>query len=48
MVLSRADVSADEARTILIEYSQSLGTADSSTTIMASALDLVVDHRLQY
>ena len=48
VVLSRAGVSADEARSILIEYSQSLETADSSTTIMASALDLVVDHRLQY
>ena len=33
VVLSRAGVSADEARSILIEYSQSLETADSSTTI---------------
>lgn len=48
VVLSRAGFSAEEARLILIEFSQSLETADSSTTIMASALDLVVDHRLQY
>jgi predicted nucleic acid-binding protein len=48
VVLSRAGVSADEVRTVLIEYSQSLETADSSAPIMAAALDLVVDHRLQY
>jgi len=48
VVLSRAGVSADEARSILIEFSQSLETADSNQAIMASALDLIVDHRLQY
>lgn len=48
VVLSRAGAAASEARATVLEFSQLLETADSGKAIMASALDLVVDHRLQY
>ncbi len=48
VVLARAGVGPTEARAILLEYVQALEIADSSTMVMTSALDLVVDHRLQF
>lgn len=48
IVLSRASTPADEARGIVLEFSQSLETVDSSAAIAEAALDLVVDHHLQY
>lgn len=48
VVLSRASAPADEARGIILEFSQSLETVDSSAAIAEAALDLVVDHKLQY
>jgi predicted nucleic acid-binding protein len=48
VVLSRAKIPADEARSIILEFNQGLETSDSSVATMNAALDLVVDHRLQY
>lgn len=39
---------AEEARSILIEFTSSLGASDSSRSSVLAATDLVVDHRLQF
>lgn len=48
IVLRRADTHAEECRTILIEFAESLGTANSTSRTALAAADLVVDHKLQY
>ncbi|MDR3438101.1 PIN domain-containing protein [Telmatospirillum sp.] len=48
VVLRRSGASAEDARSILLEFGQAFGTsAAESRTVMAAA-DLVVDHKLQF
>lgn len=47
IVLQRAGSSRQEARTIVLEFRETLGGADSVGTTLAAALDLAVDHKLQ-
>lgn len=48
VVLSRAGTPAPEARAILLEFADALELLESSASVMKAALDLVVDHKLQY
>lgn len=48
VVLSRAGTPARDARSILLEFRHAFEVADSAATTLDAALDLVVDHRLQY
>ncbi|MEA3389664.1 PIN domain-containing protein [Sphingobium sp. CCH11-B1] len=48
VLLRRTGTPADEARTILLEFSDAFGVAPSLATTTLAAADLVVDHRLQY
>ncbi len=48
VVLRRTGMSPIEAREAVLEFSQGLATAPASEQTMLAALDLVVDHKLQY
>lgn len=48
VVLKRSGASAEEARTILLEFGEAFGTAASETRTVLAAADLVVDHSLQF
>ena len=48
VVLSRAGTPAPEARTMLLEFADAFELLESSASVMKAALDLVVDHKLQY
>ncbi len=48
VVLRRSGASAEDARTILMEFSTAFGTAASEGRTMLAAADLVVDHKLQF
>jgi predicted nucleic acid-binding protein len=48
VVLCRSKVGATEARQSVIEFTQTLGTVASSERTMMAALDLAVDHKLQF
>lgn len=48
VVLRRAGASRAEARTIVLEFRETLAGADSGGSVVAAALDLSVDHQLQY
>ena len=47
-VLRRNGKPAEFARTVVLEFSEGFGTANSSATTLAAALDLVVEHQLQF
>lgn len=47
VVLRRSGASADEARSILIEFVDTFGTSASESSSVLAAADLVVDHKLQ-
>ena len=48
VVLRRSGASADEARSILIEFVDAFGTSASASSSILAAADLVVDHKLQF
>lgn len=48
VVLRRSGASADEARSILIEFADAFGTSASDSTSVLAAADLVVHHKLQF
>lgn len=48
VVLRRGGASAEEARAILLEFSEAFGTSASETRTALTAADLVVDHKLQF
>ncbi|MFT3965711.1 MAG: hypothetical protein QM690_07510, partial [Sphingobium sp.] len=48
VVLRRGGASAQEARAILLEFSEAFGTSASETRTALAAADLVVDHKLQF
>lgn len=48
VVLRRGRASAEEARTILLEFAQAFGSSASETRTALAAADLVVDHKLQF
>lgn len=48
VVLRRSDASAEEARAILLEFSESFATSASETRTALAAADLVVGHKLQF
>ena len=48
VVLRRSGASAEEARAILLEFSESLASSPSETRTALAAADLVVDHKLQF
>ncbi len=48
VVLRRAGATAEEARSILIEFADSLGASSSTHGSVLAAADLVVDHRVQF
>ncbi|MFT3967765.1 MAG: PIN domain-containing protein [Sphingobium sp.] len=48
VVLCRAGASADDARAILLEFSEAFGTSASEMRTALAAADLVVDHKLQF
>jgi predicted nucleic acid-binding protein len=48
IVLQRGGYSRAEARAIVLEFREALGGADSASDTLASALDLSVDHQLQF
>lgn len=48
VVLRRGGASAEEARAILLEFSQAFGSPASETKTALAAADLVVDHKLQF
>ena len=48
VVLLRSGQSPDEARRLVLEFRQSLAGADSRDATLAAALDLAVDHRMQF
>jgi predicted nucleic acid-binding protein len=48
VVLRRSGLSAAESREAVLEFSHSLATAQASDQTVLAALDLVVDHKLQY
>lgn len=48
VVLRKSGASAQDARTILLEFSQAFGTTASEIQTVLAAADLVVDHKLQY
>ncbi|ARR56363.1 hypothetical protein HY78_24350 [Rhizorhabdus wittichii DC-6] len=48
VVLRRSGASAEEARAILLEFSEAFGTSASEARTALAAADLVVDHRLQF
>lgn len=47
-VLRRNGKPVDYARSIVLEFSQGFGSASSSPATLVAALDLVVDHQLQF
>lgn len=48
VVLRRAGTPSEEARTILIEFADTFGSAVSESRTTLAAADLVVDHKLQF
>lgn len=48
VVLRRGDATAEQARSIVMEFAESLGEADSMRSGVLAAADLVVNHRLQF
>lgn len=48
VVLRRSGASAEEAREVLLEFAEAFGTSASETRTVLSAVDLVVDHKLQF
>lgn len=48
VVLRRSGAPADEARSILIEFTDAFGTSGSESRSILAAADLVVDHKLQF
>lgn len=48
VVLRRSGVTAEEARAILLQFGEALATSATEARTVASATDLVVDHRLQF
>lgn len=48
VVLRRSGASAEEARAILLEFSESFATSASESRTALAAADLVVDHKLQF
>lgn len=48
VVLQRAGLSRQEARAIVLEFRDTLGGADSLGRTLAAALDVSVDHKLQF
>ncbi|SNT24212.1 PIN domain-containing protein [Sphingopyxis indica] len=48
IVLRRSGASSEEARAILLEFSDAFGTSASEARTALSAADLVVDHKLQF
>jgi predicted nucleic acid-binding protein len=48
VVLRHGGASAQEARAILLEFSEAFGTSASETRTALAAADLVVDHKLQF
>lgn len=48
VVLRRSGASAEEARAILLEFSESFATSASERRTVLAAADLVVDHKLQF
>jgi predicted nucleic acid-binding protein len=48
IVLRRSGADAQEARAILLEFSQAFGTSASEMKTALAAADLVVDHKLQF
>lgn len=48
VVLLRSGQLPDEARRIVLEFSQSLAGAESRGSTLAGALDLVIDHKMQF
>lgn len=48
VVLRRSGASAEEARTILMEFADAFGTSASEAQTAIAAADLVVDHKLQF
>ncbi|HJP68915.1 MAG TPA: PIN domain-containing protein [Sphingomicrobium sp.] len=48
VVLRRSGASANEARSIVIEFADAFGTSASESNSVLAAADLVVDHKLQF
>ncbi len=48
VVLRRSGAPADDARSILIEFTDAFGTSASESSSILAAADLVVDHKLQF
>jgi predicted nucleic acid-binding protein len=48
VVLRRSGADAEEARAILLEFSEAFGSSASEEKTVLAAADLVVDHKLQY
>jgi predicted nucleic acid-binding protein len=48
VVLRRSGLASDEARQIVLEFTETLASAPSTERTMLAALDLVVDHKLQF
>lgn len=48
VVLRRAGTPSEEARSILIEFADTFGSAISESRTALAAADLVVDHKLQF
>lgn len=48
VVLRRSGATAEDARAILLEFSQAFGTSASEMKTALAAADLVVDHKLQF
>jgi len=48
VVLQRGGHSRGDARKIVLEFQEALGGADSAGATLASALDLSVDHEMQF
>lgn len=48
VVLRRSGANAEEARAILLEFSEAFGSSASARNTALAAADLVVDHKLQY
>lgn len=48
VVLRRNGFTAEEARAVVIEFSEGFISVDSKRSTLAAALDLVIEHRLQF
>jgi len=48
VVMRRCGASSEEARAILMEFAESLATAESEVRTAMGAADLVVDHKLRF